>query len=369
MTWRSILLTPNVLGKDGVSALSREMARALPGPSLILSLHDAPVPAAQSPVGSEVRGARGSRAAFLLTAARAARQTTSETTVACSHLHLAPIARMLTGLAGHGARPTVVLCGIEAWTPLRRLERWALRASDVMAISQHTVDRFKSANPGLRALDVSVCHPGLPVMHVTGAPPSGPSSMALIVARMSSSERYKGHDALLDVWPQVLARHPDAVLLVAGDGDDRPRLEAKARELGIEHAVTFAGRIGDDALAGLYARCRFFVMPSRNEGFGLVFLEAMRAARPCIGGEGAASEIIEHGVTGFVVDPGHPGELLAAVLRLYDEPVTCTQLGAAGRERFLAEFTDRHFQARFARVLAHDAPPKKKSKSLAASLL
>ena len=365
--WRSILLTPNVLGKDGVSALSREMARALPQPCLILSLHEASVPAERSPAGSDVRGARGSRAALLIAAARAARQTGRGTVVACSHLHLAPIARMLTVMAGRGARPVIVLCGIEAWVPLRRLERWALRGSDVASISQHTTDRFRIANPDLRTLNVSVCHPGLPALGVTSAPPSAPSSMALIVARMSSSERYKGHDALLDVWPRVLARHPAAVLVVTGDGDDRPRLEAKARDLGIARAVTFTGRIGDDELAGLYARCRFFVMPSRDEGFGLVFLEAMRAARPCIGGAGAASEIIAHGVTGLVVDPGHPAELVAALLRFYDEPETCTRLGAAGRERFLAEFTDRHFQARFARVIAHDAPPT--SKSLAASVL
>jgi len=347
-----MLLTPNVLGKDGVSALSREMARALPQPCLILSLHDASMPAEQSPAGSEVRGARGSRAAFLLGAARAARQAGNATAVACSHLHLAPVARMLTAWAGRGVRPTIVLCGIEAWVPLRRLERWALGASDVAAISRHTVDRFKAANPDLRAIDVRVCHPGLPSMPLAQltTPASGPSPTALIVARMSSSERYKGHDALLDVWPHVLARHPDAVLLVAGDGDDRPRLLAKARELGIERAVTFAGRIGDDELAVRYAQCRFFVMPSRDEGFGLVFLEAMRAGKPCIGGAGAAAEIIEHGVTGLIVDPGRPAELLAALLRLYDEPDTCVRLGAAGRERFLSEFTDRHFQGRFARA-------------------
>jgi len=350
--WRSILLTPNVLGKDGVSALSREMARALPAPVLILSLHDPSVSGAQSPVGIEVRGARGRRGAFLVSAVVAARQTTGTTTVACSHLHLAAIARMVTLVAGRRARATIVLCGIEAWVPVRRLERWALASSDVTAISQYTIDRFKTANPGLRTLDVSVCHPGLPV---AAAAPPRPSSMALIVARMSASERYKGHDALLDVWPRVLARHPDAVLAIAGDGDDRQRLEEKSRALGLEHVVTFAGRVGDEALAALYARCRLFVMPSRDEGFGLVFLEAMRAGRPCVGGAGAADEIIEAGVTGMVVDPADAEALLAALLRLYNEPDTCARFGAAARERFLSRFTDRHFQARFARVLAHDA--------------
>ena len=356
MTWRSILLAPNVLGKDGVSTLSREMARALPAPALILSLHDGSLPAAQSPAGVEVRGARGSRARFLAAAANAARRADAGTAIACSHLHLAPTAKLMSVMSGRGTRPTIVLCGIEAWVPLRRLERWALSTSDVAAISQHTVDRFKSANPQLGGIEVVVCHPGLPADGARAAGSPASSSTALIVARMSAAERYKGHDALLDVWPRVLERHPDAVLVIAGDGDDRARLETKARDLGIDRAVTFAGRVSDNALSALYAKCRFFVMPSRDEGFGLVFLEAMRAAKPCIGAVGAAAEIIEHGVTGFVVDPGSRGDLAAAVERLYDEPATCAQMGEAGRQRFLSTFTDRHFQERFARVIAHDAP-------------
>jgi phosphatidylinositol alpha-1,6-mannosyltransferase len=350
--WRSILLTPNVLGKDGVSALSREMARALTAPALILSLHDGSMPAAQSPLGIEVRGARGSRAAFLLAAARAARQSGDNVAVACSHLHLAPIAKGLTLLAGQSLRPAIVLCGIEAWVPLRPLERWALRSSGCAAISQHTVDRFKAANPAFESIEIAVCHPGLAVAAIA---PSAESSMALIVARMSASERYKGHDALLEIWPRVIERHPRAVLAIAGDGDDRPRLEQKARELGIERTVSFAGAIGDEALASLYARCRFFVMPSRDEGFGLVFVEAMRAGKPCIAGAGAASEIVAHGVTGLIVDSASRDDLLAAVLRLYDEPDTCARFGRAGRERFLSEFTDRRFQARLARIITRDA--------------
>src|SRR5262249_25517888 len=148
------------------------------------------------------------------------------------------------------------------------------------------------------------------------APRFGESPMALIVARMSAAERYKGHDALLELWPKVLERHPGAILAIAGDGDDRQRLEEKAHALNVDGAVTFAGRIGDSALAGLYARCRFFVMPSRDEGFGLVFLEAMRAAKACIAGTGAAAEIIDNGTTGLVIDPDDRGQLLAALMRL-----------------------------------------------------
>jgi glycosyltransferase involved in cell wall biosynthesis len=138
---------------------------------------------------------------------------------------------------------------------------------------------------------------------------------------------------------------------VAGDGTDRRRLERRAASLGLSHAVTFVGRVGEDELAALYEQCRFLVMPSRDEGFGLVFLEAMRSGKACVGANGAAEEIIRHGVTGLIVEPGERDDLAAAVFTLFDEPGTCRRFGDAGRERFLSTFTDTCFQARFARVL------------------
>ena len=350
---RSVLLTPNLLGKDGVSALSRAVGRALPAPCLVLSLHDPAAAAGDSPIELELRGAHGSRARFLAGVARTMTSVTPETVIVCSHLHLAPAARLL---AWRGQRATTILCGVEAWVSLRASERWAIAGGELVAISQHTADRFKAANPALASTDVVVCHPGLPA-----PPPQHPapaafdfagSPLALIVARMSSAERYKGHDALLDVWPRVVSHHADAVLAIAGDGDDRPRLEARAASLGITRAVRFLRRVSDEQLAELYRQCRLFVMPSRDEGFGLVFLEAMRAGKPCIGARGAASEIIEHGVTGFLVDSDSRQELSAALERLYSEPGTCRQLGSAGRERFFSTFTHDRFQTRFRQAVA-----------------
>jgi phosphatidyl-myo-inositol dimannoside synthase len=350
MALRSILLTPNLLGNDGVSTLSREVSRALPSPSLVLSLHDSWTPACDRSGEFELHGAGGSRVRFLADAARAVPRVTADTVVVCSHLHLSPVARML---AWRGQRATIILCGIEAWVGLRPAERWALSGCEAVAISRHTVDRFKAANPALASTDVTVCHPGLPAKPATSFSLSQPSEpIALIVARMSAAERYKGHDALLDVWPRLLSCHPGAVLAIAGDGDDRRRLEARAAALGIARAVRFLGRVDDEQLDELYGSCRLFVMPSRDEGFGLVFLEAMRAGRPCIGGCGAASEIIQHGVTGLIVDPGSRHELSAALERLYSEPDTCRQFGAAGRERFLSTFTNGCFQVRFTQALS-----------------
>jgi len=109
--------------------------------------------------------------------------------------------------------------------------------------------------------------------------------------------------------------------------------------------------VSEADLHALYQECAFFAMPSRDEGFGLVFLEAMRAARACIGGIGAAAEVIEDGVTGLVVDPADPESVLKAVVRLFREPCTRARMGRAGAERVAARFTEAHFRRRFRSML------------------
>ncbi len=100
-------------------------------------------------------------------------------------------------------------------------------------------------------------------------------------------------------------------------------------------------------LAALYRDCAFFVMPSSDEGFGMVFLEAMRAGKACIGAPGSAAELIEDGLTGFVVDPDEPEQVLKSVVRLFQDPLLAERLGRAGTERWAGAFTEEAFAARF----------------------
>lgn len=345
MRLQSILVTPNARGPDGISLLSRQIARALPVPSAILSLHDVGDTAV---AGVPLGGSAGSRTRFCANVARMVPQCDRETFVVCCHLHLAPAARVLACRAG---RSIVALCGIEAWVPLRAAERWALASSQLVAISAHTARLFKEANPEFRDAGIAIVHPGLPdSLPLESDARVGSAPMALIVGRMAAGEGYKGHDLLIDVWPRVLQRHPDATLRIAGDGTDRERLEAKVAAAGLATSIVFEGRVDDDRLADLYRQCRFFVMPSRDEGFGFVFLEAMRAGKACIAACGAASEIIRHGETGWIVDPADPNPVIEAVTRLFGDSKTAAAFGAAGRARFREEFTDTAFQRRFQRA-------------------
>ncbi|MGH9348010.1 MAG: glycosyltransferase family 4 protein [Vicinamibacterales bacterium] len=349
---RAIIMTPRVGGKDGVSAVTRLYAATLAerlGTGVdaleIWSLDDERQAAWPGDARVVFRGAAGRRLRFAALAAVAAR-VDERTLVIVQHLHLLPVA---LPLAWRGAHVVLLLHGVEAWKPLRVLERAGCHAAwKIAAVSAHTAARFRQANPALAGRTVEVCAPGLPGLPVAGNY-RGAAPYALIVGRMAAAERYKGHDLLIDVWPGVCRAVPHARLVVVGGGDDEARLAAKAAGLGLDGAVRFEGVVGDERLAALYREATLFVMPSPGEGFGLVYVEAMSAGIPCIVAAGAAEEIVEHGRTGVVVPAGDGAALERAIVRLLTGRDERNRMGAAA-----AETARRRFGAdAFARRLQH----------------
>ena len=169
-----------------------------------------------------------------------------------------------------------------------------------------------------------------------------------MVARMHPSEREKGHRALLNAMPALLKKYPDAQLVFAGPGDDVPALRASALEARVGASVFFPGFVSVEYLRRLYHRSYAFVMPSRQEGFGLAYLEAMNYARPCIGclGQGA-EDIIVGEQTGLLVrDPDDSAELQGAISRLLGDPRLAAAMGRSGFARLHSQFTAAHYQTR-----------------------
>ena len=340
-----VVLTPNLCGRDGISRLARLVTGAFDEVT-VLALHE---PASVTCFGrAPVRGAGGRASRFVSAALRCALSADRHTRVIVTHLHLAPAA---LAFVARGASLTTMLCGVEAWKPVSRPQRAALaRAARLIAISRYTRDGFQQANPHFAARAVDVCHLGVEPLADAEAASAGPPS-ALIVGRMAADERYKGHDSLLEIWAEVGAAVPGASLRIVGDGDDRARLEDKAASLMLDGRVTFLGRLDEDALQREYQRCTAFVMPSRDEGFGFVFVEAMRAARACVGSHGAAAEIIADGETGLLVEPDNRTQLLQAVVRLLGDRPAAVAMGECGRARFLQQFTEARFRDRFIALL------------------
>jgi phosphatidylinositol alpha-1,6-mannosyltransferase len=239
------------------------------------------------------------------------------------------------------------LYGIEVWRPLSWDRRRALsRAAVRFAISRYTVERALPFCPDLAGTPVVPL--ALEERPAEGAVDAGllrrlGQGFLLIVGRMASGERYKGHEQLLEALPHL----PEARLVVAGDGDDRPRLAARAADLGLARRVTFTGFVSEATLFELYRRAAVFAMPSLGEGFGLVYLEAMRAGKPCLAARGsAAEEVVVDGETGLLVDQGEPGELIAALRKLLEGPEAARRMGEAGRRLWRSEFGADRFRAR-----------------------
>ena len=358
---RYLVLTPGMTGADGIAEVSRLALRALGAPGRRPASEGMEVVSLTDPSGFSMGdgnfptarffGAGGRRVRFVAAALRAGLRTGLRTggapAILCLHLHLSPLTWLLA------AKSVVMLYGVEAWRPLDPLERLALRRARLLvAISADTARRFREANPDFCDRVIEICH--LAVRHKDAAPPAAEGAraevppFALIVGRIVAEERYKGHDLLIDIWPSVMEAVPGARLVIVGDGDDRARLEARAAHL--DAHVSFRGRVSDGLLAQLYRDCAFFVMPSLGEGFGLVFLEAMQAGKACIGCVGAAAEVIQDGVTGFVVEQRRE-QVLGAVLRLFREPDLRRRMGEAGAARVAGEFTETHFQRRFRALL------------------
>ncbi len=181
------------------------------------------------------------------------------------------------------------------------------------------------------------------------------SLAALMVGRMWSEERGKGHDAVIEAWARIRRRLPDAELWIAGAGDDRPRLEEKAARRA-PSGVRFLGRVSDAELGRLYQRAAVFVMPSRQEGFGLVYAEALWHGLPCIAStRDAAGEVIEAGETGLLVPFGDVDAIGGAMQELLSDAERCSRMGDVARRRARERFGYANFRA--ALLAALDLPP------------
>jgi glycosyltransferase involved in cell wall biosynthesis len=197
------------------------------------------------------------------------------------------------------------------------------RASRIVAISDAVRD-FNIEKVGLPADKLEVVHyglDGLPEPWAENSDLAIPDGVPLLlcVARLAPQ---KGVDTAIRALPSI----PDATLLVLGEGPERTRLEALARELGVDDRVVMPGRVGD--VASLYRRCDALVHPARWEGFGLAMLEAMLAGKPVVAANaGSAPELVVDGMTGFLFPPDDAPALARDVSQVLGDPGLYGTLG------------------------------------------
>jgi glycosyltransferase involved in cell wall biosynthesis len=192
--------------------------------------------------------------------------------------------------------------------------------------------RVETVMPGvdLRRVDRSHVDPRAVAQYRGGA--------GRVIGTVARLAEQKAIHVLLNATPLLLQQFPDTRVLVVGDGPLRPALEQQARRLGISSAVTLAGYQED--VASAYAAMDVFVLPSRDEGYGIVFLEAMAMGVPVVGTRVIGStEAVEDGVTGLLVPYADAPALAQAVLRILGDPELRQHLRSTAAERVRRSFS------------------------------
>lgn len=242
----------------------------------------------------------------------------------CGHVSQLPVAWLAQRLNPR-LRYYLVAHGIEVWHAFSLAERIAIRGAEkILCVSDYTRRELLKHCPLPEGRAV-VLHNALdPWFEISpGVPLAQCAPVILVVTRLTYADRYKGVQTMIEAMPAIRATVPGATMRIIGRGDDLPRLQSIRNQLGLSTAIEFLGYVDDKRLAAEMRSCRLFALPSKKEGFGLVFLEAMAHGRPCLGARaGGVPEVITD-ETGLLVEYGDVPALAKAasegLVRDWDE--------------------------------------------------
>ena len=287
--------------------------------------------------------------------------------VYCGHIKLAPLVKLLCQPLG--IPYTVLTYGKEVWQKLPKSEQKALQqANSIWTISRYSRDRMVTANGVDRdrvailpcIVDGEQFTPGDKSPQLLQKYGLTDAKVLMTVARLWSGDIYKGVDVTIRALPQILAVFPDVKYLVIGRGDDQPRLEALAKELNISDRVVFAGFVSNSELADHYRIADAYIMPSQ-EGFGIVYLEAMACGKPVLSGDADGSaDPLQDGLLGWQVPHRNVDAVAQAcieILQANDRSVQNQDRRCNGewlRELTLAKFDRQALQQQLQRLLMSD---------------
>jgi len=242
-----------------------------------------------------------------------------------SHLNFAPIAYWLKHTVG--IPYWVMTYGIEAWD----IEKPALKmglhhAEQILCISNYTRDRLikeQNLDPSKISLLPCTFDPSLyeiapkPAYLLEQYKLNQKQPIILTVARLAEEERYKGYDQILKALPQISQVIPNIHYIIAGKGNDRLRIEQLIDKLNLEECVTLAGFVPDEQLCDYYNLCDVFAMPSKKEGFGIVYLEALACGKPTLAGnQDGAIDALCQGDLGALVNPDDIEEIAQTIIKI-----------------------------------------------------
>ncbi|MGB3207526.1 MAG: glycosyltransferase [Crinalium sp.] len=245
--------------------------------------------------------------------------------VISSHLNFTVAAYWLKKIAG--VPYWAVAHGVEAWDIENKGLKTALQDADkILAVSNYTRDRLlKEQNIDPSKIVILPNTFDAERFKISSKPeqllkrykltPNQP--IILTVARLASSEAYKGYDKILQALPEIRTKIPNVHYILVGKGSDRTRIETLITELDLQDCVTLAGFVPDEELCDHYNLCDVFAMPSLGEGFGIVYLEALACGKPTLGGnQDGAIDALCNGELGVLVNPNDIEDIAQSLIQI-----------------------------------------------------
>jgi len=261
--------------------------------------------------------------------------------------------KLLPFFRNRTAGVVLFLHGIEAWKRHPFLDRLLLHRVDLfLSNSNFTWQRFLTFNPQFSDKPHRTVHLGIGKASHGCVPQPNTIPIALMLGRLMRSEGYKGHREMINAWPLVLKRIPEAQLWIAGDGDLRSELEQIVASRGLQKSVRFWGRVSEEQKEGFIRQCHCLALPSWGEGFGFIYLEAMRLGRPCLVSTlDAGREVVNPPEAGLAADPSDLYELANAICQLLTTGSRWNRWSKQAQCRYEGYFTTEHFQKRLIEAL------------------
>ncbi len=251
--------------------------------------------------------------------------------VILSHINLLVVGAMIKKISP-STRIVLMAHGIEIWFPVSLQKKWMLWHScdAILAVSdftRHKVMEVHGVNAGKCFVLNNCLDPFLPLPSVNNKRADlmrqygfgTRDKIIMSLTRISSRERYKGYDRVVQAMALLKEKHPDIKYLVAGKFDEveKASLDNLVQQLGLQNQLVMPGYIEDNELEDHFALSDIYVMPSRKEGFGIVFIEAMFYGLPVIAGNADGTvDALLHGELGQLVAPDNIQQIANAIDRV-----------------------------------------------------
>lgn len=218
-----------------------------------------------------------------------------------------------------------------------RLQRQAYRAATKVVANSSAARRMLEAE-GLATASIAVIPNGVQIPAGPGRGDRSATGRRRTIVTVANLRAEKSHETLIDAAAVLRADFPDLQVWIVGDGPRRTELERRVRDQGLQSTVQFLGHRED--VPDLLAAADLFVLPSRSEAFPNGAIEAMAAGLPVVASAvGGLLDLIEHGRTGLLVEPGNSMALAAALRGLIEDEATAARLGRAARDEIAAHYS------------------------------